>query len=173
MKLEGKKRMTLILLMFVMLVMLGGVGVWAYRTCVDKDGKYASHKNKTIKNIGDCLKILAPVADGTGKLEWLTLNDSTDVCKLDSYSVENTDTVSTANLQKILDEKFYSEMGQVQVMGLFIPHTRLIYTPKKGGEVCIVYSFANSQFQLYRNGKQIKEGLIHNSEELQSLFQSL
>lgn len=171
MKLEGKKQIVMIIFVFV--ILLCGIGVWAYRTFGDNAGKCATQGAKTIKNIDDCLKILAPSKDSTGTLEWLTLNDSADVTKLDSYSIQSADTVSPASLKKILNNKFYSESDSVMVLGLFIPNTRLTFVPQKGGSVCIVYSFANSQFRLYRNEKPIKEGLIHNGEELQSLFQAL
>lgn len=125
---------------------------------------------KKVKNIDECLKILAPAKDAKGQCEVLALSDSTQVGNINSYTVAQKKEIPAETLQKIIDKKFYCEAGDVVNYGIYNPAVRLTFSSEKGKKVVIIYSFANAQFNLYCDNKLVKEGRLDNIDELEKLL---
>lgn len=153
--------------------------IWCYDTrrtmCVAQDTAFAQTQktHKVVKNIEDCLRILAPVHDGTGRCEWLALRDGTQTGVMENYDVAETKVVSPTMLSKILDKKYYGEQSDVVNSGIYMPTVRLTFESSNGRKVTIVYSFANARFDLYRDNEMVKRGMLFECDELESMLEAL
>jgi len=126
-----------------------------------------------MKSIGKCLEVLAPAKDTKGKCEWLALKDSAQAGIMENYYVEETKEIPAEKLQKILDQHFYIEAGDVVNTGIYMPIARVSYVAANGKIVVLVYSFANSQVNLYRNNEMVKKAMLYNPNELIGLLESI
>lgn len=126
-----------------------------------------------MKTIDECLKEIAPAKDAAGVCEWLALKDSAEVGVMDNYYVQQKKVIPTEQLKKILDKKFYHEVGNVVNAGVYMPMCRINYHSVKGKDVAIVYSFANALYDIYEENAIIKEGMLFDCDELENLLESL
>ena len=141
-------------------------------TCIS-DNQSSSKKGRVMKTFGKCLEVLAPAKDATGKCEWLALKDSAQVGEMENYYVEETKEIPADILQKVLDKNFYIESDVVVNSGIYMPIARISYVAANGKKVMLVYSFANSQVNLYRNNEMVKQAMLYNPNELSELLESI
>ena len=128
---------------------------------------------RTMKSIEKCLEVLVPAKDTKGKCEWLALKDSAQAGIMENYYVEETKEIPAEKLHKILDQHFYIEAGDVVNTGIYMPIARVSYVAANGKNVVLVYSFANSQVNLYRNNEMVKKAMLYNQNELSELLESI
>lgn len=186
MKLHSKtKKILLAVAMVIYVVMFIITILCAYKVCCVKNSNCddkctlvcnnQSNKKtgRTMKSIEKCLEVLAPAKDTKGQCEWLALKDSAQAGLLENYYVEETKEIPAEKLQKILDQHFYIETSDFVNTGIYMPIARISYVAANGKNVVLVYSFANSQVNLYRNNEMVKKAMLYNPNELSELLESI
>lgn len=186
MKLQSKtKKILFAVAMIIYVVMFIIAVLCAYEVCCLKNRICADNctcvcnnpsnikTGRTMKSIEKCLEVLAPAKDTKGQCEWLALKDSTQAGIMENYYVEETKEIPAEKLQKILDQHFYIETGDVVNTGIYMPIVRVSYVAANGKTVVLVYSFANSQVNLYRNNEMVKKAMLYNPNELIELLESI
>ncbi len=128
---------------------------------------------KVMKSIDKCLEVLAPAKDTKGQCEWLALKDSAQAGIIENYYVEETRVIPSEKLQKILDKQFYIEAGDIANSGIYMPVARVSYVAANNVKVTLVFSFANSQVNLYRNNEIVKKAMLYNPNELSDILESI
>lgn len=111
--------------------------------------------------------------NASATLDWLEQKEGTQAKVVKDFAIEESLKLDSDKLVSLLDSKYYIKQGDVTNTGIYMPLAMLTYKGETGAEIIVVYSFANAQFDVYADGRQIESGLLYNPDNLYKLMESI